>query len=249
MTSALDKLVERLHSNAAVAVWSGAGISAESGIPTFRGAGGLWKTYRAEELATPQAFARDPQLVWQWYSHRRAVVNDHQPNAGHYALAQLAEHVAEMMVITQCVDGYHQAAGMSDVIELHGNILQNRCHECGKITDDRDGIYDDELPRCNSCNGRLRPNVVWFGESLPVTALEQGMLAAAECSVFLSIGASALVYPAAYMPEVALSRGAFLAELNLEPTALTPHVHAFIEGPAATRLPELIAKLVDRCST
>jgi len=234
------RLLSQLHRAAQVAVLTGAGISAESGLPTFRGAGGLWRTYRAEELATPQAFTRNPQLVWEWYNHRRERVRSHQPNAGHYALAQLRRFVGELILLTQCVDGYHQQAGCVDAIELHGNILVSRCLKCGK--DGEVENWREGLPYC-ACGGMQRPGVVWFGESLPVTALERAHAAAATCSVFISIGTSALVYPAAQLPHLAGARGAYVVEINPEETALTPYADEFLQGPSGEILPQLIHAL------
>ncbi len=234
------QLLSRLHRSAHVAVLTGAGISAESGLPTFRGAGGLWRTYRAEELATPEAFARNPKLVWEWYSYRRALVCHHEPNAGHFALAKLREHVGKLSLMTQCVDGYHQLAGCEDTIELHGNILVNRCSVCGK-----EGVcarFLEGLPHC-SCGALQRPGVVWFGENLPAAALRKAGDAAATCSVFLVIGTSAMVYPAAQLPHIAAQHEAYVVEVNTEATALTPRVDEFLQGPAGEVLLNLIHAL------
>lgn len=235
-----EKLPARLHHAAHVAVLTGAGISAESGLPTFRGAGGLWRTYRAEELATPQAFARDPKLVWEWYNYRREMVRSHQPNAGHFALAELRERVGKLTLITQCVDGYHQRAGCEDTIALHGNILGNRCTVCGQ--EGESTSWREGLPYC-TCGGLQRPSVVWFGESLPESALRQAHEAAETCEVFISIGTSAMVYPAAQLPHIAARHGAYLVEVNTEPTALTTSVDEFLQGPAGEVLPNLIHAL------
>jgi NAD-dependent deacetylase len=234
------KLLSLLQRTSHLAVLTGAGISAESGLPTFRGPGGLWRTHRAEELATPEAFARDPKLVWEWYAYRRAMVCNHEPNAGHFALAKLREHLGKLTLITQCVDGYHQQAGCADTIELHGNILVNRCSVCGK-----EGVrasFREGLPYC-SCGELQRPSVVWFGENLPEAALRKAHDAAATCSVFMAIGTSAMVYPAAQLPHVAASHGAYIVEVNTETTALTPHVDEFLQGPAGSILPELLQAL------
>lgn len=216
---------------------TGAGISAESGLPTFRGAGGLWRTYRAEDLATPEAFARNPQLVWEWYNHRREMVRNHQPNAGHYALAELRALVDNLTLITQCVDGYHQQADSAGAIELHGNILVSRCLQCGKEGESE--IWREGLPHC-PCGGVQRPGVVWFGESLPKGALQSAYDAAEICSIFISVGTSALVYPAAQLPHVAGTHGAYLVEINPEKTALTPYVDEFLQGLSGEVLPQLI---------
>lgn len=235
-----SQLLSRLHCAAHVAVLTGAGISAESGLPTFRGAGGLWRTYRAEDLATPQAFARDPKLVWEWYNYRREMVCRHQPNAGHYALARLRDHLGKLTLITQCVDGYQQQAGLADTIELHGNILSNQCSVCGK--EGACAKLLEELPYC-SCGGLQRPGVVWFGENLPEAALRKANEAAETCSVFISIGTSALVYPAAQLPHIAATHGAYIVEVNTETTALTPHADEFLQGPAGEILANMIHAL------
>lgn len=234
------ELLARLHRSAHVAVLTGAGISAESGLPTFRGPGGLWRTYRAEELATPQAFARNPKLVWEWYSYRREMVRNHQPNAGHFALANLREHVGKLTLITQCVDGYHQLAGCKDAIELHGNILLHRCSVCGK--EGEHASWREGLPYC-TCGGLQRPGVVWFGESLPESALRQAYEAAETCEVFIAIGTSAMVYPAAQLPHVAATHNAYIVEVNTAATALTPSVEEFLQGPSGEVLPNLIHAL------
>lgn len=234
------RLLAQFTRSARVAVLTGAGVSAESGLPTFRGAGGLWRTYRAENLATPEAFARHPQLVWEWYQYRREMVRGHRPNAGHYALVELRTLVGKLTLITQCVDGYHQQAGLDEVIELHGNILVSRCRRCG--TEKETEVWREGLPYC-VCGGLMRPGVVWFGESLPEPALEQAYLAAQHCSVFMSIGTSAVVYPAAQLPHVAGAQGACLVEINPEATALTPYVDEFLQGLSGEVLPQLIHAL------
>ena len=236
------QLLELLNKKSRVAVLTGAGISAESGLPTFRGAGGWWRQYRAEDLATPEAFSRDPRLVWEWYQHRREAVKRHQPNAGHVALARLQNFVGDLTVITQCVDDYHRQAGQNEVIELHGNILRNRCSVCQKIEPDRAENWREGLAYC-SCGGLHRPAVVWFGENLPQQALKQAFHAAENCVAFFSIGTSALVYPAAQLPQAAHAAGAYLVEINLEETPLTSLAQLFIPQPAGEALPGLIHAL------
>lgn len=225
-----------------MAVLTGAGISAESGLPTFRGAGGWWRHYRAEDLATPEAFARDPGLVWEWYRHRREQVKKHRPNAGHYALARLQDFVGGLTVVTQCVDGYHTQAGQKVVIELHGNILWNRCTQCHKIQSEEEPPGGALLPHC-ACGGLQRPAVVWFGENLPAIALRQAFEAAEKCAVFFAIGTSALVYPAAQLPHSARAAGAYVVEINPEETPLTPLAHLFVPQRAGEALPDLIQAL------
>lgn len=232
-------LLAALTQDANVAVLTGAGISAESGLPTFRGPGGWWRNYRAEDLATPEAFERDPQLVWDWYRHRRAQVQQHLPNAGHAALAELQRRAGQLTLITQCVDRYHQQAGARGVIELHGNLIESRCLQCSAQTEGAMEIWREGLPYC-ACGGLRRPAVVWFGESLPMAALQQAFRAAEECDLFLSIGTSALVYPAAQLPHLAHEAGATIVEINPEKTPLTPHAHWFLQGQAGEILPKLV---------
>lgn len=221
-----------------IAVLTGAGISAESGVPTFRGPGGLWRTFRAEELATPQAFRRDPVLVWEWYDWRRSVIAGCRPNAAHEVLAEMERRVADLTLITQNVDGLHHRAGSRTVVELHGNIWRMRCtRECRPAWDDQAVPLPELPPRCPDCGALARPDVVWFGESLPGEALEAAVQAAQRCRVMLVIGTSALVQPAAGLPLLALRHGARLIEINPVPTMLSDAVHEAIREPAAVGLP------------
>jgi NAD-dependent deacetylase len=243
---ALDELAGRLRAARAVTVMTGAGISAESGIPTFRGADGLWRNFSATDLATPEAFARDPGLVWQWYRWRQGIIGRAQPNAGHVTLARLQARLPGFVLITQNVDGLHQRAGSTDVIELHGNIWRARCARgCGAVIETPASAPRDEavgLPVC-ACGALLRPGVVWFGESLPVGALDRASSAATRCDVFLAVGTSALVYPAAGLPLVASKAGALVAEVNIEATPLSPHAALLLRGKAADVLPALESRL------
>ncbi|MDZ7291108.1 MAG: NAD-dependent deacylase [candidate division KSB1 bacterium] len=234
-----DDLLARLQANVPIAVLTGAGISAESGLPTFRGPGGWWKNYRAEELATPEAFRRDPRLVWEWYNYRRDLVRQHAPNPGHRALAQMQSRFKEFALITQNVDGYHQRAGSSDVSELHGNIMMSRCSGCGHECEAGAESWREDLPYC-ACGALYRPGVVWFGEMLPELALQRAFAAAESCQVFFSIGTSAVVYPAAALPQVAAAHGAYVVEINYEPTPLTPRADEFLQGKAGEILPVLV---------
>jgi NAD-dependent deacetylase len=231
-------LLMRLCANAGVVALTGAGISAESGLPTFRGTGGWWKNYRAEDLATPEAFRRHPKLVWEWYNYRRDLVRQHQPNAGHHALARMASILKDFVLITQNVDGYHQRAGSVEVGELHGNIMKSRCSGCGHECEAGAENWWDGLPYC-ACGALYRPGVVWFGETLPQPALERAFAAAESCEVFFSIGTSAVVYPAAALPQIAHERGAYVAEINSERTPLTLLAHEFLQGQAGEILPRL----------
>jgi NAD-dependent deacetylase len=220
-----------------VAVLTGAGISAESGVPTFRGEGGLWREFRSEELATPEAFRRDPTLVWEWYSWRRALIAGCEPNAAHETLAEMEGVLSDFTLITQNIDGLHRAAGSRNVLELHGAIWRVRCTACGETGQDHRVGLPEIPPRCPACGGLLRPDVVWFGEALPANVLEDAWAAAARCSTMLAIGTSAVVQPAASLPIAALRNGARLVEVNPAETPLSRRAHAVLRGPAAEVLP------------
>ena len=223
-----------------VSVLTGAGASQESGLRTFRDAqSGLWAQYRPEDLASPEAFARDPKLVWDWYAFRREAVKAVRPNPGHYALAEMENKIPEFTLITQNVDGLHRMAGNKNVLELHGNILRVRCSECGTFTETW-GSDLESVPRCEKCNGMLRPDVVWFGESLPRAELEAAVIASRTCQVFFSIGTSGVVQPAAALAHAARNNGAVVVEINAEPTPLTPKVDYAFHGKSGEILPELV---------
>jgi NAD-dependent deacetylase len=227
-----------------VAVLTGAGVSAESGVPTFRGADGLWEGYRIEEVATPQAFKRDPKLVWRFYNLRRANLRGVQPNAGHRALVALEERwgVDRFALITQNVDGLHRAAGTRNLLELHGNIGRVRCTKCLVVTD-RAGEQLPELPHCPTCGGMLRPDIVWFHEMLPPGIWEQAALATQQCQCFLVVGTSAVVYPAAGLIDAALTSGATVIEINLEATEACAAGAIHLHGPSGRVLPRLVDML------
>ena len=233
-------LVETLRHAQSVAVLTGSGISAESGVPTFRGAQtGLWARYDPMDLATPEAFARDPRLVWEWYAWRRGLVEGAAPNSGHEALAELERHVPEFVLITQNVDGLHQRAGSQRVIELHGNIMRSKCSLEAVILEP--GEDDADVPpSCPRCGASLRPDVVWFGEMLPQETLEEAFEAAQSCDLFLSIGTSSLVQPAASLPFEALHVGVAVVEVNPDETPLTPRVEYALRGRAGEVLPALV---------
>lgn len=241
-----------------IVVLTGAGISAESGVPTFRGEDGLWKTYRAEELATPGAFQRDPRLVWEWYDWRRGFIAACAPNAAHRALARLARERPDVTLVTQNVDGLHAlaaaepgsgagpAAAADDPavpLELHGSIFRVRCLECGRRRPHRDPVdvsTRETLPRCSDCGGLLRPDVVWFGEMLPADTLEAAFRAAAAADVCLVVGTSALVHPAASVPLATLRGGGALIEVNPAPTPLSDRCAVTLRAAAAAAVPALV---------
>jgi NAD-dependent deacetylase len=226
-----------------VCVLTGAGISAESGIPTFRDAQeGLWARYDPMDLATPEGFERDPELVWRWYEWRRELIRGAEPNAGHRALAALAGRVPALTLVTQNVDGLHQRAGSTGVIEYHGNILRDRC-TVEQVVVERSRLASGGLPRCASCGALLRPDVVWFGEMIPRAALLAGDAAAEDCDLFLSIGTSSLVYPAAGLADTALRRGATVIEINPNPTDLSERATLVLRGTSGRLLPALLATL------
>jgi len=236
----IAQAAEALRKARHVCVLTGAGISAESGIPTFRDAlTGLWSKFSPQELATPEAFARDPETVWSWYEWRRELVRQAQPNAGHLALAELARRVPGLTLVTQNVDGLHQRAGSQGVLEYHGNILRDRC-TVEQIVAERSEDTRTGLPRCAACGGLLRPDVVWFGEAIPAGPMTLAAAAAEDCDVFLSVGTSSLVYPAAGLAEVALRRRATVVEINLNETDLSPHADLVLAGPSGQMLPALL---------
>ena len=220
-----------------LAVLTGAGISAESGVPTFRGAAGLWKQFRPEDLATPQAFARDPQLVWEWYAWRRNLLSTVQPNAGHYALAELERRIPHLTLITQNVDGLHQQAASKSVIEIHGSIWELRCTTCHREWMDRSVPLP--LPPFCECGSLARPGVVWFGENLSEPTWSAARRAAQSCQLLIVVGTSAMVYPAAGLIGIAQSSGAKVIEVNVELTPMSALVDCALTGPAGAVLPEL----------
>ena len=235
-----EELVTRLRNARSIVVVTGSGVSAASGVPTFRGEDGLWRQYRAEDLATPEAFAHNPTLVWEWYDWRRSVIADCRPNGAHEILAKWSARPG-FTLITQNVDGLHEAAGTQHVIRFHGSIWQLQCAAaCGAPAwDDRTTPLPSLPPTCPSCGGLARPGVVWFGESIEPEILEQSTAAAARADVFLSVGTSSLVYPAAGLLNVARRGGAFAAEINPGATGASGEVDLAIAAPAEDALPML----------
>ena len=238
-----DIVIERLRRSQKIVFSTGAGVSAESGVPTFRGAGGIWSKMKPEELASVDGFMKNPQLVWEWYQYRRELMGKVAPNPGHRAIAEFEKHYPEMILITQNVDGLHARAGSTAILELHGNISRNKCLKCGRPFEKEINL-DEGLPLCE-CGGMIRPDVVWFGEMLPQDVLRRAFQAAEEAQVFFAVGTSAIVQPAASLPLIASRGGAFVVEVNVEPTGLTPTVNLFLQGRSGEVLPRILEKYAD----
>lgn len=236
--SNLGIVKQRLAATRRITVLTGAGISADSGVPTFRGADGLWRNYRAEDLATPEAFERNPRLVWEWYNWRRELIATKQPNEAHKAIAELERRCPDFWLITQNVDGLHRDAGSQKVSEIHGNIWKVRCTGCGVVEDNRD-VPVPLLPSCPRCEALLRPHIVWFGESLCTVDLDSCSRALQHCDVLLVIGTSGVVYPAAGFASVAKEAGAFVAEINPDSTPQSSLVDVSLQGRAKDLVPLL----------
>ena len=251
----LQEARQALASAGKVAALTGAGISAESGIPTFRGAQGLWKNFRAGELATPEAFARDPEMVWEWYDWRRQLIAEAKPNPGHIALAEFARRCELFTLITQNVDGLHDLAGSTGILKIHGDIWVLRCTGCGVEALDRRAPLPQLPPVCPLCKAMQRPGVGWFGEALPQDVWQKAERAALEADILLVVGTSALVYPAASLVPAAKRAGArakgahsrangahsTIIEINIERGGASGHVDWFLEGPSGEILPELLS--------
>lgn len=234
------QLIQSLHGARKIVALTGAGISAESGLATFRDAQtGLWSKFRPEELATADAFRRDPKFVQDWYAWRRGQALEAKPNAGHLALAEMERRAPEFLLVTQNVDGLHARAGSKRIVELHGNIHRLRCFENDCASDN----FNVEHGRCRSCGGNLRPDVVWFGEMLPVEAIETAIDSSENCDIFFSIGTSSLVYPAADLWRRAKDNGAIVIEINKDPTPLTPLADYSFPGKAGDILPALVREI------
>jgi len=239
----LEDLLKRLQNANHVAVLTGAGVSAESGISTFRDPDGLWSKFNPAELASMDGFMTNSELVWEWYQYRRNIIANVEPNAGHFALAEMEKYFDKFTLITQNVDRLHQRAGSSNPIELHGNIIENHCIKCQKPFTEQIDYTDKTVLKCGYCGGNIRPSVVWFGEMLPPDALDEASEVAETCDVFFSIGTSAEVYPAASLPIYAMRSGAYVVEINPNHTAISNSIHLKIAEPSAYALPKILALL------
>lgn len=240
-----NNLIEKLKDAKSVVVLTGAGVSAESGVPTFRDKDGLWNKFSPQELATMEAFMHNTELVWQWYKWRQDLINHVNPNAGHYALAEMekfyTEQGKEFYIITQNVDGLHKRAGSKNILEVHGNIMRARCMKCGYQTEDIN--QNENIPTCIQCGNKLRPDVVWFGEQLPEDILDKSFEVAEQSDVFFSIGTSSLVYPSAMLPVHARDEDAYIIEINPERSALAYLFDEEIAQKSGEVLPQIMNEL------
>ena len=232
-------LSRRIGDSRSIVAFTGAGVSAESGVPTFRGTDGIWSKLKPEELASMNAFMKNPSMVWEWYAHRKKIMSGIAPNPGHHALARMENLAPAFAVITQNIDNLHRRAGSRTVYELHGNIERNYCMKCGAPYGDDFEAAASGVPLCPACGGLVRPDVVWFGEMLPEEEWDASVRAAEGADLFMSIGTSAVVYPAASLPLVAKRSGAYLLEINPEPTSLTAQADEFLQGASGVLLPLL----------
>jgi NAD-dependent deacetylase len=232
--------IERIKSSKHVVFFTGAGISAESGIPTFRGEGGIWNKLKPEELANFNAFIKNPKMVWEWYSYRKKIVKESFPNAGHLAIAEFQNYFPKVTVITQNIDNLHKRAGSREIFELHGNIERNYCIKCKIFYNKIEDI--PEIPICK-CGGLIRPDVVWFGEYLPQDQFTGAEKAASECDLFFVVGTSAVVYPAASLIYTAKQHGAYIFEINIKETEISSFAHKTINGKAGILLPQILQEI------
>ncbi|MEW5796269.1 MAG: NAD-dependent deacylase [Candidatus Zixiibacteriota bacterium] len=240
----LDQVIKVVANCSSAAVLTGAGISAESGVPTFRAQEGLWKKFRPEELATMDAFLANPGIVWEWYNWRRRLIADARPNPGHYALRDLEACFDDFTVITQNVDNLHRLAGSTRILELHGNIYRNKCADCSRQFGAETDIDPAAIPTCPQCGGKIRPDVVWFGEMLPQQVIEEAFRKAEQVEVFFAVGTSAIVHPAASLPLVGKRHGAALIEVNPERTPLSEYADFSFQAKSGELLPELVTRLM-----
>jgi NAD-dependent deacetylase len=239
----LIEAAQKIAAAKSIVFFTGAGISAESGVPTFRGKGGIWNKLKPEELANFDAFMRNPDMVWEWYQYRRSIVQKTEPNAGHYAIVEFEKLIDKVTVVTQNVDNLHKRAGSKNVFELHGNIERNYCIECKEPWYPVDEIEEAGVPHCKFCGGLIRPDVVWFGEMLPQEVFASSEAAAGRSDVCIIAGTSAVVYPAVYIPITAKNAGSFLIEINIEPTEISRAVDFSIMGKSGEVIPKLLEEV------
>ncbi|MFI5211515.1 MAG: NAD-dependent deacetylase [Ignavibacteria bacterium] len=237
-----ENLIKKIKSAQNVSVLTGAGVSAESGVPTFRDPGGIWEKFRPEELANFNAFISDPDFVWGWYQHRREIMREVTPNHGHLALAEMESLFNEFNLITQNIDNLHKRAGSKNITELHGNIERNYCLKCRTFYNDID-VSEKKVLKCEKCGGIIRPDVVWFGEMLPEKALSHAENCAKRSDLFFSIGTSAEVYPAALLPLIAKRSGAYVVEINIKPTVMSMDLDEVLTGKSGEILNLLLNKI------
>lgn len=235
--------IDKLSTAKSIVFFTGAGISAESGISTFRGKDGIWNKLRPEELANFDAFMKNPDMVWEWYQYRRKIINDSTPNPGHTAIAEFEKYFDNVSVITQNVDNLHGRAGSKKLYELHGNIERNFCVKCNTFYNSADYHYTNEAPKCTKCGGLVRPDVVWFGEMLPQDVFAGAEKVAGLSDICFVVGTSAVVYPAAYIPITARKNGAYIVEINIEQTELSGIADCSISGKSGEILPLILEKV------
>ena len=235
-----EEFIEQLSQAERVVFFTGAGISAESGISTFRGKDGIWNKLKPEELANYDAFLRNPEMVWEWYQYRRKIINESQPNAGHNAIAEFEKYYSDVAVVTQNVDNLHGRAGSKFIYELHGNIERNYCINCKTFYEQDEIKFVNKSPVCKSCSGLVRPDVVWFGEFLPQNVFNDAESKAIHSDICFVVGTSAIVYPAANIPILAKRSGSFLVEVNIEETELTNFADYSLFGPSGKILPQIL---------
>lgn len=243
----ISELINKLKEAKSIVVLTGSGVSAESGIPTFRDGDGLWNKFKPEELASMDAFLKNPELVWEWYKWRQNLIENVKPNAGHYALAQMEEYFSknnqEFAIITQNVDGLHKLSGSKNIYELHGNIMRAKCTKCNYKTENIE--KSEKLPTCLQCGNNLRPDIVWFGEQLPEEEIDKAFELSENSDVFLSIGTSALVYPAAMLPVHAIDEGSYSVEINPEKGPISYLFNQNIREKSGEILPEIYKALIN----
>lgn len=226
-----------------VVVFTGAGMSAESGIPTFRGEDGIWKKLRPEELANFNAFMKNPELVFEWYQHRRNIIEKCEPNPGHYAIAEMEKHFKKVTIVTQNIDALHHRAGSKNILELHGNITRNYCLSCNTFYNSNEIKFIERKPICENCGGLVRPDVVWFGEGLPQDIWNEAEQAAKFCDLCIIVGTSGVVYPAAYIPMYAKEANAYVVDINISPSELSSRCDLFLSGKSGEILPLIVEEI------